>query len=68
MIIPIPTEAYETVDYKTPKGYTENKTKDTTAKDVEEITYEPKLCTFEMEIMEQMGIKEDRIPKKTWWY
>ena len=67
-IIPIPSEAYETIDYKTPKGYSENKAKDTLPKDVEEITYAPKLCTFEMDIMESMGIKEDRIPKKTWWY
>jgi L-asparaginase II len=38
------------------------------AKLVEEITYEPKLATFDMDIMESMGIKEDRIPKKTYWY
>ena len=66
--IPIPTEAYETIDYKTPKGYIDNKDKDTSAKNVEEITFEPKLCTFEMEIMQNMGIKEDRVPRKTWWY
>ena len=50
-ILPIPSQAFETVDYKTPKGYSESKTKDTKAADVEAITYEPKLATFEMEVM-----------------
>ena len=67
-LLPIPSQAFETVDYKTPEGYMENKEKDTNAADVEEITYEPKLATFEMEIMEAQGIKEDRIPHKTYWY
>ena len=67
-LLPIPSQAFETVDYKTPEGYMENKEKDTNAADVEEITFEPKLATFEMEIMEAQGIKEDRIPHKTYWY
>lgn len=29
---------------------------------------QPALKTFEMDIMEQMNIKEDRIPKKFYWY
>ena len=62
------TQAFETQDYKTPAGYKENKEKDTKAADVEAITYEPKLSTFEMDIMEAQGIKEDRIPHKTYWY
>nr|ACO14687.1 Probable 39S ribosomal protein L24, mitochondrial precursor [Caligus clemensi] len=66
--IPIPSAAYETIDYKTPSGYGENKTKDTPAKLVEEITFEPKLATFDMDVMEAMGIKESRIPKRTYWY
>lgn len=66
--LPIPTQAFETIDYKTPGGYKENKEKDTKAADVEAITYEPKLSTFEMDIMEAQGIKEDRIPHKTYWY
>lgn len=66
--LPIPTEAYETIDYKTPQGYAENPQKDTLASDVEDITFEPKLCTFEMDIMESQGIKEDRVPQKTYWY
>ncbi len=66
--LPIPTEAFETVDYKTPSGYAPNKYKDTKAKDVEEITYEPSLATFEMDIMRKHGIKEDRDPAPTFWY
>ncbi len=66
--VPIPTEAFETIDYKTPRGYVENKDKDTAAQEVERITFEPKLATFEMEIMESLGIKEDRTPLKTYWY
>merc|ERR1711915_532178 len=67
-IIPIPGKAEETVDYKSRKGYVANKTKDTLPSTVEDITYEPKLATFEMDIMEEMGIKEGRIPRKSWWY
>ena len=32
------------------------------------ITFEPSLKTFEMDIAEKMGIKEDRAPKRTFWY
>eukprot|EP00088_Acartia_fossae_P018462 TRINITY_DN20678_c0_g1_i2.p1 TRINITY_DN20678_c0_g1~~TRINITY_DN20678_c0_g1_i2.p1 ORF type:complete len:282 (-),score=45.74 TRINITY_DN20678_c0_g1_i2:214-1026(-) len=67
-IIPHPKKAEETIDYKTRADYVHNKTKDTPGKVVEEITYEPKLATFEMDIMQSMGIKEDRVPKKSWWY
>lgn len=42
--------------------------KDTKASEVTAITFEPALKTFEMDIMEQMGIKEDRVPGKTYWY
>ncbi|XP_040571143.1 large ribosomal subunit protein uL24m [Lepeophtheirus salmonis] len=66
--IPIPSAASETIDYKTPSGYAENEAKDTPAKFAEEISFEPKLATFDMDIMESMGIKEERIPKKTYWY
>ena len=54
-IIPKPTKSEETVDYKHKSNYVEHKVKDTAAKAVEEITYEPKLCTFEMDIMGQAG-------------
>jgi large subunit ribosomal protein L24 len=42
--------------------------KDTVASEVTEITFEPALKTFEMDIMEHMDIQEDRIPAKTYWY
>jgi large subunit ribosomal protein L24 len=67
-IIPLPLAADETHDYKDPSSYLENESKDTTAKEVEAITFDPKLKTFEMEIMEVMDIKEDRVPKKSYWY
>jgi large subunit ribosomal protein L24 len=42
--------------------------KDTEATEVMEITFKPALKTFEMDIMEHMGIQEDRVPAKTYWY
>jgi len=67
-IIPMPTMAEETYDYKDPKAYLENAEKDTKAPDVEEITFAPKLKTFEMDVMDAMGMKETRVPKKSYWY
>ncbi|ODN00716.1 putative 39S ribosomal protein L24, mitochondrial [Orchesella cincta] len=66
-IVPIPHSAEETMDYKSRKTYSDAD-KDTPASVVEAITYEPKLKTFESEIMEELGIQEDRIPKRTFWY
>lgn len=66
-IIPMPATAEETIDYKTKATYKEQP-KDTSADDVTEVTFEPALKTFEMDIMEKMGIKEDRIPPKSYWY
>lgn len=66
-VIPMPASMEETIDYKSKKAYKEQP-KDTLADDVAEVTFEPKLQTFEMDIMEKMGIKEDRIPAKTYWY
>lgn len=66
-IIPIPKAAEETYDYKTKATYREAE-KDTKASEVTDITFEPTLKTFEMDIMEQMGIQEDRVPSKTYWY
>jgi len=66
--LPLPDKREETIDYKTKKNYYHNDVKDTKPADVEEITYEPKLATFEMDIMEKMGIKEERKAAKTWWY
>ncbi|CAH1954855.1 unnamed protein product [Acanthoscelides obtectus] len=66
-VIPMPTTMESTIDYKTRNTYLEQP-KDTTADVIKDITFEPKLCTFEMDIMEKMGIKEDRIPPKSYWY
>lgn len=66
-IIPIPAATEGTKDYKTKATYKEAD-KDTLAKVVEEITFNPQLKTFEMDIMDQMGIKEDRGPAHTYWY
>ncbi|KAL6259160.1 hypothetical protein P5V15_009081 [Pogonomyrmex californicus] len=66
-IIPIPVSSEETIDYKLPQLYQEQP-KDTTKADVEKVTFAPALKTFEMDIMEQMDIKEDRVPKKFYWY
>lgn len=66
-IIPIPEMNQETKDYKSVSTYL-SKPKDTESKVVTEITYQPKLCTFEMDIMKSMNIEEERVPKKTYWY
>lgn len=66
-IIPIPKSNEETKDYKSKSLYL-TRAKDTEADVVTEITFEPKLCTFEMDIMDKMGIVEERWPKKSYWY
>ncbi|XP_029036194.1 probable 39S ribosomal protein L24, mitochondrial [Osmia bicornis bicornis] len=66
-IIPIPVSSKETIDYKSPELYME-RPKDTVADHVKEVTFEAHLKTFEMDIMDKMGIKEDRVPKKYFWY
>lgn len=66
-IIPIPEQAYETIDYVDKSAYREN-AKDTSAKLVTERTFVPQAKTFEMDICDQMGIKDDRIPYPMYWY
>lgn len=66
-IIPIPATNEETKDYKKPSNYIERE-KDTVSAVATAVTLKAKLCTFEMDIMESMGIKEDRVEKKTYWY
>jgi len=66
-VIPIPQAADETYDYKERKLYLEGD-KDTKADAVQAVTFQPELKTFEMDIMDSMGIQEDRISKKTYWY
>lgn len=66
-IIPLPKSMEETADYKSKKAYIERE-KDTVAAVASEITFEPTLQTFEMEVMKEMGIEDDRIPARTYWY
>ncbi|XP_012260899.2 probable 39S ribosomal protein L24, mitochondrial [Athalia rosae] len=66
-IIPIPGKTLETVDYKLPRLY-KAAPKDTEEKEVKKITFEPELKTFEMDVMDKMGIKEDRVRKPVYWY
>ncbi|KAK0161814.1 hypothetical protein PV327_008226 [Microctonus hyperodae] len=66
-VIPIPVTSQETIDYKLPHLY-KDQNKDTPKDVVEKITFKPELKTFEMDLMDKMGIKEDRVPKKTYWY
>jgi len=42
--------------------------KDTKEEELKEVTFKPKLCTFEQDIMNVMGIKETRKRAKTYWY
>jgi large subunit ribosomal protein L24 len=66
-IIPIPSRAFETIDYKTPEAYVEQD-KDTSAELVTQQTFECKLKTFEMDLMDEMGVKESRVPFPMYWY
>ncbi|XP_029680370.1 probable 39S ribosomal protein L24, mitochondrial [Formica exsecta] len=65
--IPIPVSSEETIDYKSAKFYKEQ-AKDTSKADTEKVTFMPSLKTFEMDIMDEMGIKDDRIQKSCYWY
>lgn len=66
-VIPIPEGAFETIDYVEKKNYKEQP-KDTPANLVNEVTFEPELKTFEMDICEKMGIKDERVPYPMYWY
>ncbi|KAF7493465.1 putative 39S ribosomal protein L24 [Sarcoptes scabiei] len=66
-IIPMPSKAYETKDFKVRKAYKEHP-KDTVSTEVLKVTFKPAIKTFEMDIMDQMRIKENRIPYPMYWY
>lgn len=66
-LIPIPESAYETINYYSPDDY-KDQPKDTPAKVVNEITFRPESKTFEMDICDQMGIIDDRVPYPMYWY
>lgn len=67
-IIPLPKQAHTLEDFVLPSTYVESDEKDTKEKELTEVTFEPKLCTFETDIMNEMGIKEERKRTKTYWY
>jgi large subunit ribosomal protein L24 len=66
--IPLPNQAKVTYEYISAKDYIEVEGKDTTSDIALKRTYTPKLCLVEQEIMDELGIKEDRKPKQTFWY
>jgi len=66
-IIPLPSGAQETEDLVNPLTYNEGD-KDTREDELLAVTFNPKLCSFEDEIMKLMGIVEDRKRVKTYWY
>ncbi|CAJ0595961.1 unnamed protein product [Cylicocyclus nassatus] len=66
--IPIPSQAKVTYEYLQPEKYIEVEDKDTPPNLVLERTYVPKLASFEEEIAAEMGIKDFKPPKPTYWY
>lgn len=66
-IIPMPKSVEETIDFKSRSVYVD-KDKDTAADAAAAITFQPKLSTFEMDIMEEQGIVETGVPKRSFWY
>jgi large subunit ribosomal protein L24 len=66
--IPLPNQARVTYEYISPQDYREVEAKDTTAAIALKRTYVPKLCLVEQELMDQLGIKEDRKQRPTYWY
>lgn len=66
-IIPLPVAASELEDFVNPTLYEETD-KDTKEDDLKEVTFRPKLCMFEDDIMNAMGIKEDRKWPKMYYY
>ncbi|ESN99519.1 hypothetical protein HELRODRAFT_84263 [Helobdella robusta] len=66
-IIPLPSGFHELEDLANPLLYSSSD-KDTLNNEVKKVTFVPKLCTFEEDISNEMGIKDDRKPAKTYWY
>ncbi|KAF0295620.1 putative 39S ribosomal protein L24, mitochondrial [Amphibalanus amphitrite] len=66
-IIPTPTQAEETYDYKTAATYRESE-RDTKEDDLTIISFKPQLSTFEMDVAESMGIELGPPPSETHWY
>merc|ERR1711976_998701 len=67
-IIPFPKGYKVGPDGVVPADYKASKVKDTTQEDLLKVTFDPKIMTFEEEMMEVNGIKDDRKRAKTYWY
>ena len=48
--------------------FLDNEEKDTIPEHLERVTFHAPLKTFEMEIMEKMGIEATGTPPKTYWH
>jgi len=66
-IVPLPSGAKELEDHVNPVSYIESD-KDTKEEELLAVTFKPKICSFEEEIMKEMNIVDDRKPAKTYWY
>lgn len=66
-ILPIPSQAYATYDCKDRKTYKEGP-KDTKMDLAKKVTFSPVAKTFEMDICDAMGIKDERVPHPLYWY
>ncbi|XP_060066375.1 large ribosomal subunit protein uL24m-like [Ylistrum balloti] len=71
-IIPIPLDEQDilVLERGARKSNYKKGNRDTAESDVVEITFEPKLVSFEQDIMESMGIKDEQNPNEpqTYWY
>jgi len=67
-IIPLPSGAKELDDFVNPLTYNESADKDTKEEELLEVTFKPRLVTFEEDILQETGIVETRRPAKTYWY
>lgn len=67
-IIPLSGEATDYHEDFTRISTYKSGEKDTNKDELQKVTYVPKLKSFEEDILEKMGIKEDRKPGKTYWY
>ena len=65
--IPLPNLAYQLDDLTNPATYDTDK-KDTISDAVEEVTYQPRLRSFEEEVMESMSSTDARKRAQTFWY
>jgi len=66
-LVPMPTQAAETYDYKTASTYRESD-KDTREEDLTIISFQPQLKTFEMDVVESMGVEPGPPAKPTYWW